>query len=227
MKKAIALLLCVFISFGYIVTLCSDESVNRAMENCSAYLCEKVKTPSFGTIGGEWAVIGLKRGNVSISENYYDTYYNEICTYLTQHNGILHRTKNTEYSRVIIALTAIGKNPSDVEGYNLLLPLSDYSKTLRQGINGPIWALIALDSGNYDIPDNPDAKIKATREAYLEYILSKQTKSGGWSLSGEGVEADITGMALCALSRYRNNEKVNEAIEKGVAVLSEIQTESG
>ena len=71
---------------------------------------------------------------------------------MKEHEGNLHDKKYTEYSRVIVALTAIGKNPADVAGYNLLTPLGDYEKTIWQGMNGPIWALIALDSGNYDMP---------------------------------------------------------------------------
>ena len=93
-------------------------------------------------------------------------------------------------------LTAIGKNPGNVSGYNLFMPLSDYEKTLKQEINGPVWALIALDSGNYTIPENSAVKVKATRDAYINYILSKQLKDGGWALSGDVAEADITGMVL-------------------------------
>ncbi len=76
--------------------------------------------------------------------------------------------KYTEYSRVIIALTSIGKDPKNVGGYNLLLPLGDFEKTTWQGINGAIWALIALDCGQYDMPYNADAQIHATREMYVE-----------------------------------------------------------
>ncbi len=31
-------------------------------------------------------------------------------------------------------------------GYDLTKALGDYDKTIWQGLNGPIWALIALDS---------------------------------------------------------------------------------
>ena len=47
------------------------------------------------------------------------------------------QTKHTEYSRVILALTAIGRDPSKVAGYNLLMPLGDIEKTIWQDQNGP------------------------------------------------------------------------------------------
>ena len=53
--------------------------------------------------------------------------------------------KHTEYSRVILALTSIGKDAQNICGYDLTAPLLDYDKTVWQGINGAIWALIALD----------------------------------------------------------------------------------
>ena len=34
-------------------------------------------------------------------------------------------------------------------GYDLTKPLGDYDRTIWQGLNGPIWALIALDSRDY------------------------------------------------------------------------------
>ncbi len=227
MKRLIALLLCVIIGGSFNISFCNENRLNSALEKCGDYILENVQSPSFGVTGGEWAVIGLARSKRELPDNYFDEYYSGICDYVSSHQGVLHRTKNTEYSRLVIALTAIGKDPSDVSGYNLLMPLSDYEKTLRQGINGPVWALLALDSGDYEIPDNPDAKVKATRETYIDYILSKQTKSGGWSLSGDEAEADITGMVLCALSGYKDSDRVKAAIEKAILKMSEIQTESG
>lgn len=32
-----------------------------------------------------------------------------------------------------------------------------------QGVNGSIYALLALDSVGYEIPQNPDAAVQATR----------------------------------------------------------------
>ena len=227
MKKITALLLCILLSINLSIAFCYDSRVDSAIDKCGNYIISTVKNPSFGMVGGEWAVFGLARSGVKVPDGYYNTYYNNLCSYLKAHNGVLHRVKYTEYSRAIIAVTAIGKNPSDVSGYNLLLPLSDFDKTIKQGINGAIWALIALDSGNYAIDENVNAVNPATREKYVDYILSKQTSEGTWSLSGEGTDPDITAMALVALSKYKKRQDVKDALTKAIIKMSELQTSSG
>ena len=121
-------------------------------------------------------------------------------------------------------------------GYNLLTPLGDFSKTIWQGINGPVWALIALDSGNYAMPQNSDASTQATRQMYIDEILSRQLTDGGFSLMGGTTAADsgnqisdpdITGMALQALAKYQDQLKVKEATEKALACLSKMQKDNG
>ncbi len=201
--------------------------LNSAITKSSSYILNTVKNPVCSSVGGEWAVFGLARSGVKVPDGYYNTYYNNLCSYLKAHNGVLHRVKYTEYSRAIIAVTAIGKNPSDVSGYNLLLPLSDFDKTVKQGVNGAIWALIALDSGKYTIPASVNAASGATRQRYVDYILSKQTTDGTWSLSGSGTDPDITAMALIALSKYRGQAKVIAAINKAITKMSLLQTSTG
>ncbi len=116
-----------------------------------------------------------------------------------------------------------------MEGYNLLAPLADYDTTIAQGINGAAWALIALDSGNYSIPENTGAKTQATRDKYISRILACQLPSGGFALSADAAEADIdiTAMALRTLAPYQNNSFVKTATDKAVAFLSKSQTANG
>ena len=227
MKKITALLLCILLFFNINIAFGYDSGLDSAIEKCGNYLISNVKNPSFGVTGGEWTVLGLARSGKTVPANYFANYYKSICSHISSCKGVLHRSKNTEYSRLILALTAIGKHPGNVSGYNLIMPLSDYEKTLKQGINGPVWALIALDSGNYNIPENSAVKVKATRDAYINYILSKQLKDGGWALSGEVAEADITGMVLCALSRYKGRGNVKSAIDKAIVKMSSAQTKTG
>ena len=184
--------------------------------------------PVTGSIGGEWAVIGLARSGYPVPANYFDDYYARVEKYVKNCSGVLHERKYTEYSRVILALTAIGRNPSKVAGYNLLMPLGDFEKTIWQGMNGPIWALIALDSGNYDIPKNPAAKTQATRQLYIDEIIKNQMKDGGWSLTGTGdSDVDITAMALQALAKYQDQKAVKTATDKALAYLSNVQDSKG
>ena len=227
MKKFTAIFLTLIMLFGFSAQAFDTDKVNSLTQSVGNYLYETVKNPVVGSIGGEWAVLGLARSGLNIPDEYCENYYQSVTQYVKECNGVLHKRKYTEYSRVIVALTAIGKNPADVAGYNLLIPLGDFEKTVWQGINGAIWALIALDSGKYEIPQNPDAKIQATREMYINHILEKQTVDGGWALSGDYADADVTGMALQALSKYQDNSMVKSATEKALACLSDMQKENG
>lgn len=229
MKKFISIVLTLTILFSLSSEVLAFDisKVDATLESVGNYLYKTLKEPQFSSIGGEWAVLGLARSDMAIPDEYFENYYQTVEKYVKNSGGVLHNKKYTEYSRVVIALTAIGKNPQDVAGHNLLMPLSDYEKTIWQGINGAIWALIALDSGSYDMPKSPDAKVLATREMYINHILEKQTSDGGWALSGDVADPDVTGMALQALSKYQDNEKVKTAIEKALVCLSNMQDENG
>ena len=188
------------------------------VSDVAAYVYKTVASPQVGSVGGEWAVLGLARGGADIPSEYYADYYANVEAYVKECKGVLHTKKYTEYSRVILALTAIGKDPSNVAGYDLIAPLGDFDKTVWQGVNGAIFALIALDSGDYE---------SDLRERYVDYILQKQLADGGFALSGESADADVTAMALQALAKYKNNAAVKTAIEKALLCLSEMQNASG
>lgn len=208
------------------------DALKLAVAESSSYMLKTVKNPQVGSIGGEWAIIGLARSGVDVPEEYFHNYYNTVENYVAACEGVLHLKKYTEYSRVILALTAIGKDPSNVAGYNLLTALGDFNKTIWQGINGPIWALIALDSGNHPMPQNPEAEVQATRQMYIDEILDRQLADGGWSLNGLGggltpSDPDITGMALQALAKYQNQKNVAKATEEALACMSAKQNSDG
>ena len=223
---AIVLTLCVLASLA--APALAASGVQSELQGSAAYMLSAVKAPEVGSIGGEWAVIGLARSGYPVPANYFDDYYARVEKYVKDCAGVLHERKYTEYSRVILALTAIGRDPSKVAGYNLLTPLGDFEKTIWQGLNGPIWALIALDSGNYEIPKNPAAKTQATRQLYIDEILNNQMKDGGWSLTGTGdSDVDITAMALQALAKYQDQKAVKTATDKALTYLSNVQDSKG
>ena len=227
-KRISAWILTLAILLTLTVPALAASSVQNEVQGSAAYMVSAVKSPEVGSIGGEWAVIGLARSGYTVPTNYYDDYYARVEKYVKNCSGVLHERKYTEYSRVILALTAIGRDPSKVAGYNLLMPLGDFEKTIWQGLNGPIWALIALDSGNYEIPKNPAAKTQATRQLYIDEILNNQMKDGGWSLTGTGdSDVDITAMALQALAKYQDQKAVKTATDKALTYLSNVQDRKG
>ena len=227
-KRISAWILALAILLTLTVPTLAASSVQNEVQGSAAYMVSAVKAPEVGSIGGEWAVIGLARSGYSVPKDYFDNYYVNVEKYVKSCNGVLHERKYTEYSRVILALTAIGRDPSKVAGYNLLTPLGDFEKTIWQGLNGPIWALIALDSGNYEIPKNPAAKTQATRQLYIDEIVKNQKKDGGWALTDTAdTDVDITAMALQALAKYQDQKAVKAATDKALAYLSNVQDSKG
>lgn len=222
-KRLSALLLLL----AMLVSLAACGKEETPIEKTARYLQAQIPEPTCAAVGGEWLVFGLARSGLKVPQKYFDTYYKNVEDYIVSVDGVLSRKKNTEYSRVILALTAIGKNPADAAGFNLLLPLGDFDETVRQGVNGAIFALLALDSGKYEIPENPDAAVQATRQMYVDELLTRELPDGGWTLTGGEPDVDITAMTLQALAKYREQPEVEAAVERGLAVLSSLQEQDG
>lgn len=193
------------------------------------YLVENVKNPTVSSIGGEWTILGLARSGYKVPEKYMDTYVNNLLNIMKEKQGVLHTKKYTEYERVILALTSIGYDITDVAGYNLLDYMADYDKVVWQGINSVAFALIALDSHDYDIPEVEDGKAQTTREKLIDYLLNSQLEDNGWALSvGTKADSDVTAMVLQALAPYYEKDvKVTAAVNKALVTLSELQDENG
>ena len=219
-KRMFALVICMILLFSGCAV--KEENLAKIANKTAKVLMDNTKSSN-----GEWIAFGLARWDGEVPQDWFAEYYANVEQEVAACAGVLHDRKYTEYSRTILALTAMGKDPANAAGYNLLLPLADFDQTVFQGVNGAVFALLALDSGNYEIPLNPAVNTQATREMYVDYILNAQMPEGGWSLSGDEVEVDLTAMTLQALAKYRNREDVEVAIEKGLAVLSTMQNENG
>ena len=222
-KRLSALLLLL----AMLVSLAACGKEETPIEKTARYLQAQIPEPTCAAVGGDWLVFGLARSGLKAPQKYFDTYYKNVEDYIVSVDGVLSRKKNTEYSRVILALTAIGKNPADAAGFNLLLPLGDFDETVRQGVNGAIFALLALDSGGYEIPEAPEAETQATRELYVGELLRREIPDGGWALTGGTPDADMTAMALQALAKYRDRQDVEDAVQRGLAALSALQEPNG
>lgn len=222
-KRLSALLLLL----AMLVSLAACGKEETPIEKTARYLQAQIPEPTCAAVGGDWLVFGLARSGLKAPQKYFDTYYKNVEDYIVSVDGVLSRKKNTEYSRVILALTAIGKNPADAAGFNLLLPLGDFDETVRQGVNGVIFALLALDSGGYEIPEAPEAETQATRELYVGELLRREIPDGGWTLTGGEPDVDITAMTLQALAKYRDWQDVEDAVQRGIAALSALQEPNG
>lgn len=202
---------------------------DEAYAGAKAYIQSAVSAPVVSYLFGEWAVLGQARAKVPLSEAYIAAYYEKVVAYVQKNmgaDGVLvdPESRNptvTDNERIILALTAIGKDPANVGGENLLkalqnkdiMKVTDNSKT---DINGLVMGLLALNSRNYT----------SDTSWLVQAVLEQQNKDGSWRVSADTKpvgDVDMTAMALQALAPYYKdggNETVNTAVEKALNWLS-------
>ena len=222
------------------VTGATEPEAPREAQDISAVLnatlamqAATVTEPAFGTNFGEWTVFGLARGGYYANDSkYFADYYDRIVEYVNTKaaeldmNGALDKSKSTDNSRLIMALAAIGRDATSVGNWDLVEAYSanGINWIRKQGMNGTIWTLIALDCGNYETSD------PTIRQQCVDAIVSAQHNDGGWSLvtaKTQPSNVDITCMTLTALYPYRDQEAVAAACATAFEWLSESQLENG
>lgn len=203
---------------------------DEAYAGAKAYIQSAVSAPVVSYLFGEWAVLGLARAKVPLSEAYIAAYYEKVVAYVQKNmgaDGVLvdPESRNptvTDNERIILALTAIGKDPANVGGKNLLTALQDkdimkVTDTSKTDINGLVMGLLALNSRNYT----------SDTSWLVQAILGQQNADGSWSASADRKsvgDVDMTAMALQALAPYYKdggNEIVNTAVNKALQWLSD------
>ena len=184
----------------------------------------KTGTPKAGSIGGEWKALGLARSGRDVPG--VDEYYASVVEYVKKYADAQEHLdgKPTESARIILALTAIGKDVTSVGGHDLLKGLNSMDYIKSQSVNGPVWTLLALDS--YDYATSGDV----TRDKLVEAILATQLPDGSWPVmkSKKIADIDMTAMAIQALAPYYSkNEAVKAAVDKALTFLSGAQAQDG
>lgn len=205
-----------------------SPDIDTVLSKVRSYILSKDTKPDYSSI---WNVIGLKRSGLYVPESYINLFYSNVIAYCESKDWQITRAKYSDYSKLILALTAIGVDARDVMGHNLLAYLSDYENVSRQGNNGTIWALIALNSNPaYEIPEDPSAVQQNSEELLVKKVVGMQCQDGGWTMMGTTGDSDMTGMAMQALASYYNKdgyEDVTAAIDKGLAWIEKNQLSSG
>lgn len=202
---------------------------DKVYADTKKYIQNNVPAPVVASDRGEWAVLGLARAGVALSDEYIQAYYDKVVAYVKANigsDGVLvdpesHNPTVTDNERIILALTAIGKDPANVGGKNLLTALQNkdimqVTNTSDTDINGLVFGLLALNSGNY------------TQDSYwlVQAILTQQNEDGSWSSSADTKpvgDVDMTAMALQALAPYYtegDDTTVNAAVDKALQWLS-------
>lgn len=195
------------------------EDVLAGAEKLVSSRCEETN-PLFKN---EWEIIDLARyGYTNVPM--YETYYASVEEKVKETGAIIHKDKVTENERTILALTALGVDCTDVAGYNILEPLYDETYVTKQGINGVVFGLLAIDAAN--APDSLEEDGTNIREFLVQRILEAELAAGGWAFYGSATDPDMTGMAIQALAPYYDtNTDVKEAVDRALDKLSGMMTD--
>ena len=237
MKRILTAILCLCLCFGTVRAASEAPAVQaeRALaEKCGVsagqLLADRDTLPA-GSSGSDWLAMAFALGGVP---ERYQTYRHALEDYVTDcyaKEGGLSTTKATEYHRIALTVLALGGDPTafgkkpDGSSVNLIAEGTyAFAGTLgAQGLNGWIFALIALDAGNDPVPEGA----AVTRDTIRAAILAAQEPDGGFGLTTGASDVDITAMALQALAKYRDRQDVADAVERGLTVLSQQQEENG
>lgn len=207
----------------YTVTVViSDEAAPNAYIGKLEQICNNIITRYRSKANDDWEWMDLgfyenRLENYNTSDHAFD-----IAAKLAK----LDTTTNvamTEFDRTIMMLTARGFNCTKLSQYNdgkpyidskgneidnLVAALCNYSGEYT--INGPIFALLALDMGEYTIPDN----VRWTRENLINVILDY----GNYDEFG----IDMVGAIMYSLAPYQDDAVYGAQIKEKLDLCLEI-----
>ncbi|NOH15827.1 prenyltransferase/squalene oxidase repeat-containing protein [Clostridium cochlearium] len=199
------------------------RDVKEEVKNTIKQVTTNIKKDKYD-FNDEWNILGLVRNDKNlISEEQKNDYLNSIIQSMKNGNDLSAKAKPTNIEKVVIALTSIGKSVENVNGENLLKNIYE-NPNISNGLNESAYALIALDSLNYNVPDNA----MWTRNKLIEEVKKYQNSNGGFGLfNNETASIDMTAIALQALSTYKDRDDVKPIIEKALDYLRKNKTEYG
>lgn len=155
-------------------------------------------------LGAEWYVLGLSQhGSYDFS-----AYTDQLRRYLD------NTTVRSATSRQKYALAFLASGASDPY---ITAVMED--SIGQQGIMSWIYGLHLLTNGQ--------TSTSYTADDVLAQLLVLQLPDGGWAVSGNTADVDVTAMALQALAPYMDTANVSSAIDRALALLMVRQQDSG
>ena len=208
---------CKPVTFDVVVTKDGVEPQGDTLSIAKEDIAHGVKYlqgKSLEKYGNEWNIFSILRSGATIEQSKLDKYYESVVQELKKKGKTM---RVTDLARVALALEAMGKNPTDVGGFNVLEAIYNHEKMMTDSSNCPIFGLLALDGRNYKIPEDA----KWSRKDIITQILKFQKASGafGLSLDNDLASIDMTGMALQSLAPYYNDPAypdVKPAVDKAL-----------
>lgn len=196
MKKLVAFIM----SAIMLLSICAfaDYSENDLIKTVdSAVSWKNSKAAPYynsGTEAADLFVFAIKRLGVEYD---YERYSDNMKSVL---GGYGSNRAASVYARTILALTACGENASDYDGRDFIAD-GTYNKNNINGADEWSWALIALDSKKWELPD----WAPHTRADMIKSIMAEQDTNGSI-----GKSAYSTALSLIALAEYTYDDTVYE-----------------
>ncbi|WP_158318433.1 DUF4430 domain-containing protein [Alkalihalobacillus hemicellulosilyticus] len=177
------------------------EVIQSAIDSATDYVLA-------GTIG-DWNAIALKQAGKEVPSSYLE----QVKETLRENEGQFRNI--TDYERVTLGILAAGGNPTNIEGYNLVEAIYNGELT-RQGLNGVVYGLLALDSAGFETPDGA----AWDRERMISHLLEAQNESGGWSWDGSSsADLDTTAMVITALAPHTSQTEVEQSVNEALRYI--------
>ena len=169
----------------------------------------------------QWEMISLLSSGKEIDSEYLNGYKKEFVKSINSYKGTLSN-KGTDYSKAVITMSTLDINHND-DKYNITNYLTNQEEIGAQGLNGPIWALIALSSSD-EIKDQYEKE----RTDYYNLLASEWKEKGCFTLMGDKGDVDLTAMAILAGSLYSKDKDCDkEFLKEAVKFLEEQYDENG
>lgn len=222
MSRKISLLLALLLLFSQMIVGMAVAESDPVSSDVQSQIREAIEGASEQLASmdnlSDWAALALVKAGHPVPESYTLA----AKAVVEEYKGSF--SKVTDLERFVIALGAQGYDPQIYKGYNLISSVFNHTKMMNQGINGPIYALLVLNSGSYNLP----ASNQWNELNLIEAVLEQQNADGGWSLVAGGKSTvDITAMALTALSGFTQIDGVQSSVDDAVAWLSSVQLGNG
>ncbi|MCI5604124.1 MAG: hypothetical protein MR413_00500 [Clostridia bacterium] len=194
MKKFIAFLIAAMMTATVCVNAQYSNSELVSTLNSAVSWKEENASPYYnpGSESGDLYITALKQ----MGMKYDYTRYSDSMQYIMGAYG--EGISAAAYSRGILALQACGIDARSFNNRDYVAE-GTYHKGNITGVENWSWALIALDSGRYEVPE----WAYDTREDMVKYIMANQNEDGSF-----GSGAASTALAIIALEDYTYDDKI-------------------
>lgn len=217
MRKT-AFILCMILLWGAFGVQ-AQEAQGSVIQKAQFYLMAQEEEYSSNA---DWNLFALARSGAA--EVPAQAHMQRMGTYLQETISARgHLTYATDYARMALVAGALGYDARNVMGVDLIGELCKSDLVEKQGLNGYIYTLLALDSEDYSLPEDA----LWTADKLVEKICALQKEKGYFVFADSfGADVDLTAAAVTALAPHRDKEPAKTAVEKAINWLADVQLDT-